>query len=115
VSIGADLDPLQVQRVAMVQHARDITQLWVRFMRDGRLSACMFSMSVMLDDAGSIIVGHIDEQLREEGYAIVSHSHAIIGAQEAAGPNGARVQVLQCSLSILVRAVDGQAKRLVLA
>jgi hypothetical protein len=101
------IDPSAARRAERAMQARELVTRWTNALKGEQLSACMFSLRTELDDRGSLLIGAVDHELREQGYAIVSHSHTPI----AENSNG----VIIAAYTFLVRAIGKDAPRVLLA
>lgn len=99
------IDPRAAERAERTMKAREQVRTWVNAMKERGISACMFGLLSPMIDNFSFGLGAIDHELRQEGYVIASHSHAVVGQQGEA---------LVVSVTLLVRAI-GDAPKVLLA
>ena len=99
------VDPRAAQRAERTMQAREQVKLWTNAMKSNSVGACVFSLNGPQVDAFALWLGAVDDELRESGYSIVSHTCVPVGQQG---------EVVMCAWTFLVRAI-GVAPRVVLA
>ena len=107
------IDPGLAMRVAQKQQAHNMAKVWTDAMKTEGMSAIMVGFDMPIDDPNAMMVGRVDEALRELGYEIASHSHSIFGEQEQEIAGVVR-RVKVCNISLLIRVIGGgSAKRII--
>lgn len=100
------LDMRAAKRAERIAQAKEQAKLWANALKQEQLSACMFHLDGPLVDGFMLFLGAVDQELREQGYELASHSHAIVG-QTANAP--------LAHFTFLVRARGEHAPRVMLA
>lgn len=97
-------DLLQL-RIRLAGEAKVMVENWLSFMRTHKLTECCFTYAMPQSDMAAMQLGHVGEQLRDQGAIIVSHSHALIGQQE--NPRNPETPLFIQQVSLWIRS-DGK-------